>query len=300
MASRPPEDHELRPGDRIGPYRLEEFLGQGAVAVVFRAVREADGAVVALKVLKDRLSADPVYQRRFVHEARAASEVQHKHLVPILEAGQADGKHFLAVSFVGGRSLGDRIDAEGPLPLDDVLHIAAEAGSGLDALHDHGLVHRDIKPSNIMLSEDGSASLTDFGLAKGPAYTVLTSPGQVMGTLDYLAPELVKGEQGSSASDMYAFGCVIYECLAGKAPFADRGMFQVAMAHLNEEPPDPCTRRPELPTELSWALLQALAKDPAKRPPTAIAYAHMLRLAARARPASSREPGATQPGRFEP
>jgi serine/threonine protein kinase len=252
--------------------------------LVFRAVREPDGAVVALKVLKERLAADPVYQRRFVHEARAASEVQHKHLVPILEAGEADGKHFLAVAFVAGMSLADRIDAEGPLPVEDVLRIAAEAGSGLDALHTNGLVHRDIKPSNIMLAEDGSAALTDFGLAKGPAYTVLTIPGQVMGTLDYLAPELVKGEQGSTASDMYAFGCVIYECLAGKPPFAARGMFQVAMAHLSEEPPDPAGNRPEISPELSWALLQALAKDPARRPPTAIAFAHMLRLAARARP----------------
>jgi serine/threonine protein kinase len=305
MAPAGPEDTDLRSGDLVGDYRLEEFLGQGAVAVVFRAVRETDGAVVALKVLKERLSADPVYQRRFVHEARAASEVQHKHLVPILEAGQAGDRHFLAVAFVAGRSLGDRIDAEGPLPLADVLRIAAEAGSGLDALHAHGLVHRDIKPSNIMLAEDGSASLTDFGLAKGPAYTVLTSPGQVMGTLDYLAPELVKGEQGSPASDMYALGCVVYEGLAGKPPFADRGMFQVAMAHLNEQPPDPCVARPELPGELSWALLQALAKDPAKRPPTAIAFAHMLRLAARA-PSNSRapqaptrEPGATQSGQFD-
>jgi serine/threonine protein kinase len=300
MGSPPPEGTEVRTGGRIGAYRLEEFLGEGAVAVVFRAVHEPDGTVVALKVLKERLSADPVYQRRFVHEARAASEVQHKHLVPILEAGQADGKHFLAVAFVAGRSLADRIDAEGPLPVDDVLRIAAEAASGLDALHNHGLVHRDIKPSNIMLTEDGSAALTDFGLAKGPAYTVLTSPSQVMGTLDYLAPELVRGEQGSSASDMYAFGCVIYECLAGTPPFAARGMFQVAMAHLNEEPPDPVALRPELPGELSWALLQALAKDPARRPPTAIAYAHMLRLAARARPDRTSEPGATQPGRPEP
>ena len=279
MGSPPPEGTEVRTGDRIGAYRLEEFLGEGAVAVVFRAVHEPDGAVVALKVLKERLSADPVYQRRFVHEARAASEVQHKHLVPILEAGQADGKHFLAVAFVAGRSLAGRIEVEGPLPVDEVLRIAAEAASGLDALHNHGLVHRDIKPSNIMLSEDGSAALTDFGLAKGPAYTVLTNPGQVMGTLDYLAPELVRGEQGSPASDMYAFGCVIYECISGAPPFAHKSMLQVGLAHLGEEPPDPLASRPDLPKDLSWATLQALAKEPERRPPTATAYGHMLRVA---------------------
>src|SRR6266700_6393509 len=121
MGSPPPEGTEVRTGDRIGAYRLEEFLGEGAVAVVFRAVHEPDGAVVALKVLKERLSADPVYQRRFVHEARAASEVQHKHLVPILEAGQADGKHYLAAAFVDGGSLGDRLQREGSLPLADIV-----------------------------------------------------------------------------------------------------------------------------------------------------------------------------------
>jgi serine/threonine protein kinase len=273
----PPEDTSLTPGSRVGPYTLEEFLGQGAVAVVFRAVRD-DGQTVALKVLKEKLAADPVYQRRFVHEARAASEVGNRHLVPIVDAGEAGGRHFLAQAFIPGRSLADRLESEQQLPVEDVLRIAAEAGAGLDALHTAGLVHRDIKPSNIMLDEQGSAMLTDFGLAKGPAYTVLTSPGQVMGTLDYLAPELIKGGAGTPASDVYAFGCVVYECIAGKAPFADRGLFHVAMAHLNEEPPDPTLARVDLPVQLSWAVLQALAKDPARRPPTAIAYAHMLRL----------------------
>ena len=276
-----PGDTDLSPGDSVGPYRLEEFLGQGAVAVVFRAVREADGQVVALKVLKDKLGGDVTYQRRFVHEARAAREVQHKYLVPILDAGEASGKHFLAQAFVPGRSLGDRLEADGQLPVHDTLRIASQAAAGIDALHANGLVHRDIKPSNIMLDADGAAMVTDFGLAKGPAYTVLTSPGQVMGTLDYLAPELIKGGTGTSASDIYAFGCVIYECLAGKAPFADRGLFQVAMAHMNEEPPDPGVGRVDLPPQLSWAVVQALAKAPEKRPSTATAYAHMLGIAVR-------------------
>jgi serine/threonine protein kinase len=271
------EDVGVGLGDRLGPYRVEEFLGQGAVAVVFRAVRD-DGTVVALKVLKDKVAADPVYQKRFVHEARAASEVQSHHLVPIVDAGEADGKHYLAQAFIPGRSLAHRIEGEAQLPVDDILRIAAEVGSGLDALHASGLVHRDIKPSNIMLDGNGSALLTDFGLAKGPAYTVLTSPGQVMGTLDYLAPELVKGGPATAASDLYAFACVVYECIAGKPPFADRGLFQVAMAHLTEQPPDPCLARVDLPAQLSWSVLQGLAKDPAQRPPSGTAFAHMLRL----------------------
>jgi eukaryotic-like serine/threonine-protein kinase len=278
---RGPDDTDLATGSMVGSYRLEEFLGQGAVAVVFRAVRETDGAVVALKVLKDKLAADATYQRRFVHEARAASAVQDPHLVPILEAGDAGGKHYLAQAFIPGRSLAERLEVERQLPVDEVLGIAAQAGAGLDALHRAGLVHRDIKPSNIMLDAQGRAMVTDFGLAKGPAYTVLTSPGQVMGTLDYLAPELIKGGAGSAASDLYAFGCVIYECIAGQPPFADRGLFQVAMAHLNEQPPDPCVGRVDLPPQLSTAVLQALAKDPAQRPPTATAFSHLLNIAIR-------------------
>jgi serine/threonine protein kinase len=272
-------DGELLPGERLGPYLLESVLGEGAMGVVFRATREPDGVVVALKVLKRQLSRDEVYRRRFVHEARVAAAVEHKHLVPILEAGEADERSYLAVQYVAGRSLEERIRDGGPLSLDEFLRVAAQAGSGLDALHRKGLVHRDIKSSNIMLTEEGEAALTDFGLAKGPAYTVLTRPGQVMGTLDYMAPELIKGEPATPASDIYAFGCVIYECITGAPPFAHKSMLQVGLAHLGEEPPDPLASRPDLPKELSWAVLQALAKEPERRPPTATAYGHMLRVA---------------------
>jgi serine/threonine protein kinase len=272
-------DGELLPGERLGPYLLESILGEGAMGVVFRATREPDGLVVALKVLKRQLSRDEVYRRRFVHEARVAAAVEHKHLVPILEAGEAEERSYLAVQYVAGRSLEERIRDAGPLSLDEFLRVAAQAGSGLDALHRKGLVHRDIKSSNIMLDQQGEAALTDFGLAKGPAYTVLTRPGQVMGTLDYMAPELIKGEPATPASDIYAFGCVIYECITGAPPFAHKSMLQVGLAHLGEEPPDPLASRPDLPKELSWAVLQALAKEPERRPPTATAYGHMLRVA---------------------
>ena len=271
---------ELAPGDTLGPYRLEEFLGEGAMGLVYRAVRATDGEVVALKVLRAELSGDETFLRRFAHEVRAAQEVENRHLVPILEAGEADGRHFLAVRHVRGRSLEARIEAEGALPLEDVLRVAAGIASGVDALHRKGLVHRDIKPSNILLDEGGSASLTDFGLAKGPAYTVLTRPGQVIGTLDYLAPELIRGQPATPASDLYALGCVVFECVAGQPPFAGKGLFQIGAAHLEEEPSDPCARREDMPPGLGWAVTRALAKDPSERPATATAYAHMLRAAA--------------------
>jgi serine/threonine protein kinase len=271
----------LQPGSTLGPFRVEEMLGEGGMGQVFRAVRQTDGETVALKVMKREFAADQQYSRRFLREARAAQEVEHKHLVRVLEAGEADGRQYLVMRYVPGRSLEERIETSGPLPVDELLEIVAHIAAGLDALHQRGLVHRDIKASNILLEPDGCASLTDFGLAKGRGYSMLTKPGQVMGTLDYLAPELIRGDEAGPRSDIYSFGCVVYECLAGQPPFAGKGVFQVGMAHLEEEPADPCASRADSPPGFSQIVLQALAKDPAQRPPTATAYGHLLRLAAR-------------------
>lgn len=262
----------------MGAYTLEEKLGEGAVGLVFRA-SGPDGSVVALKVLRAELSGDESFRRRFVHEARAAQEVLNSHLVPIVDAGEADGRHYLAVRYVSGPTLDHRLEEEGPLPTKDIARVAAHVGSGLDVLHAAGLVHRDVKPSNVIFDEDGRALLTDFGLAKGPAYTVLTRTGQIVGTLDYLAPELIRGQPATPSTDIYALGCVVYECATGQAPFAGKSIFEISSAILEEDPPDPCSLRPDLPTQMGWAIAQALTKDPAARPPTATAYANVVRLA---------------------
>jgi serine/threonine protein kinase len=267
-------------GDAVGHYRLDARLGEGAVGIVYRARRESDGAVVALKLLKQRLGEDETFRARFVHEARAARHVEHDHLVPVLDVGEADGTSYLVAEYVPGGSLEDRLREEGALPIAEALRIGAEVATGLDALHRGGLVHRDVKPSNLMLYEDGRAAITDFGLAKGPAYTVLTKPGQVMGTLDYLAPELIRGEAATPSTDIYAFGCVVYECITGAPPFAGKSLFEIGTAHLNLPPPDPGETRVEVTPSLSWALLKALEKDPAQRPPTATAFASLLHVAA--------------------
>jgi serine/threonine-protein kinase len=181
---------------------------------------------------------------------------------------------------VDGPTLEERLEEECLLPVPDAVRIVAQVAAGLDALHRAGIVHRDVKPSNVMLDAEGDAALTDFGLAKGRAYTVLTSPGQVLGTLDYLAPEIVLGQAATPASDIYALGSVAFECAAGRAPFADRSLLEITGALLSEEPSDPCAERSDAPKDLGWAIVQALAKDPEKRPPTATAYAHILALAA--------------------
>jgi serine/threonine-protein kinase len=269
---------ELSPGDRLGPYTLEAVLGMGSVGVVFRAVNDADPRPVALKVLRPQLSGDERYVRRFLHEARAARDVEHAHLLRIVDAGEVDGRHFLVTPYVIGGSL-DRRFERGGLPLKEVARVARDVGGALDALHRAGLVHRDVKPANVMLDADGHALLGDFGLARGAAYTVLTKPGHVVGTLDYLAPELIVGGEATSASDIYAFGCVVFECIAGSPPFAGRGVFEVGAAHLHDEPPDPAANRSDVPAAVSDVVLRALAKAPDDRPPSATAYAHMLRLA---------------------
>jgi serine/threonine protein kinase len=271
---------DLGPGETLGPYVLDSVLGEGAIGVVFRATA-GDGSTVALKILKKQLSRDDVYRRRFAREARVARDVRHRHLVPILDLGEARGYHYLAVAYVDGGSLRDRLDAGGPLDVDHSIELAAQVASALDALHAQGIVHRDVKPSNVMLYAGGRAAVTDFGLAKGPAYTVLTTPGQVMGTLDYIAPELIRGEDSGAPGDVYALGCLVYECLAGDPPFADRHMFDLVQAHLDAPPPDLSARRPEVPRAFADVVAGAMAKLPEQRPRTGTAFAHLLRAATR-------------------
>jgi serine/threonine protein kinase len=270
---------ELEPGDMLGGYRLEDAIGAGGMGIVFRASRVEDGREVALKVLKIGLADDLLFQHRFRQEARAAAEVREPHLVPIIEASEADGRHYLAVDYVAGGSLTDRIAGQGPLGAAELVRLVSEVGAGMDALHAAGIVHRDIKPQNILFADDGTAMLTDFGLAKGRAYTVLTQAGQVMGTLDYLAPELLQGKPATPFTDIYALGCVAFEAVVGRAPFADKSMFQVGLAHMEEPPPDPGADRPDISPDLSAALLAALEKAPEARPQSAGAYAELLRNA---------------------
>jgi serine/threonine protein kinase len=275
-----PDPRALQPGDAFGAYVVDEQLGEGGMGIVFRAIHE-DGAVVALKVLKPGLVADPNAARRFAREARAVAEVDHPNLIDLIDAGDVDGTGYMAMRYVPGRSLDDRIRDHGPLPVEDTTRIVAEIASALDALHAAELVHRDVKPSNILLDAERGALLTDFGLAKRRDYSMLTAPGQMLGTLDYIAPEMLRGDEPGPSADLYALGCVVFECLAGTPPFGGRSMFEVGMAHLGDEPPDPCAERDDAPPQLSECALRALAKEPADRPASATVYAEMLIAAAR-------------------
>ena len=246
---------------------------------VYRA-EHSDGSTVALKVIRRDLAADDVFRRRFAREAGTAARVHHPRVVELVEVGDEDGVPYLAQRYVPGGTLGDRLAVERQMGLADVVRLLIDVGSGIDALHGAGLVHRDLKPANILLDEDGRALIADFGLAKDPQGTVLTRPGHVVGSMDYMAPEQIRGEEVGPPADVYALGCIAHECLTGQPPFADREGVRVLWAHLRDEPPDLCAGRADVPSDVSWAVCCALEKDAAKRPPSATGLARMVQMAA--------------------
>jgi serine/threonine-protein kinase len=240
------------------------------MGVVFEGV--ADGGVpVAVKVVTTELSQDEVFVRRFKREVTAAQRIQHPHVVPVLDAGDDHGLHYLVQELIPGGSLHDRIAAAGTLDLKTTLALLAGPAEGIDMLHRSGLVHRDIKPANIMLNGD-RAYVTDFGLAKDSQASNLTRPGQALGSLDYMAPEQIRGEEVSAATDVYALGCVIHECLTGTPPFGGRPSMRVLFAHLQETPPDISEERSDIPVAVAKAINRALEKEPEDRPSTASDY----------------------------
>jgi len=254
---------------QVGPYRITGVVGEGAAAVVYRG---NDGAGdVAVKVLR---APDPELERRLAREARVARQVDSPHVAPVLDAGPG----WLALPLYR-ESLAQRIRRQVRLDLRETARLAAQIGAGIDALHRLRVLHRDVKPSNVLLDEAGDAVVADFGLARGADSTQLTREGQLVGTAHYLAPELIEGRPASPASDVYAFGCLLVECLTGAPPFAGRGDAEVGFAHLVEAAPDPRLRTPELPADAALAVLTALEKDPRNRPRTATALARMLHLA---------------------
>jgi serine/threonine protein kinase len=265
--------------ESIGPYRIESVLGVGGMGQVYRAIGP-DGGPVALKLVKADLARDQTFRKRFDREARIAQQVSHPNVVPVLDTGEENGIPYLAQRFVGNGNLADRIEQEGQLQLDIVMKVCDEIAAGLDALHANGLVHRDVKPANILLDQSGTAFITDFGLAKDSQGSLLTRPGQALGSLDYMSPEQIRSEEVSAATDVYSLGCVMWECLCGAPPFADRQGMRVLWAHLQDAPPSPCERRPDVPAEVGAAILRAVEKDPADRPQSASEFARLLRSAA--------------------
>ena len=270
---------ESQVGQSVGPYLIESVLGVGGMGHVYLATGP-DGQSVALKVVKADLARDDTFRRRFDREARIAQQMRHPHVVPVLEKAEHDGLPYLVQRYISGGTLADVIEKRKTLDPGMAIEICDQVASGLDALHAQGLFHRDVKPANILLDEQGVAYITDFGLAKDSQGSLLTRPGQALGSLDYMAPEQIRSEEIGAPADVYALGCVMYEGLTGAPPFADRQGMRVLWAHLQDPPVPPVDRRADLPAEISAVILKALEKDPPDRQQSAGEFAGQMRAAA--------------------
>jgi formylglycine-generating enzyme required for sulfatase activity/dienelactone hydrolase len=259
----------------LSHYQIEREIGRGGMGVVYRATDVRLGRAVALKVLPPEVGADPERTRRFLQEARAASALNHPHIVTIYEVDEAPTP-FIAMELVDGTPL-DRRLAAGPLPIATALDYGIQIASALQAAHAAGIVHRDIKPANIVIARDGRVKVLDFGLAKlvdrGAADATMsvlgTMPGMVMGTAAYMSPEQAQGEPVDGRSDIFSFGAVLYEMLAGRRPFAGTSDVGVITSILRDDPPPLRSLRADLPADLEPIVRRAISKDPAARYPDA-------------------------------
>ncbi|WP_341845939.1 serine/threonine-protein kinase [Streptomyces curacoi] len=247
-------------------YWLEQPLGRGAMGEVWRARDELLGRIVAVKLLL--AEADETATRRFRREAEIAARLNHPHVVALYDAGAHEGRLFLAMEFVDGGSLAGQLAVHGVLPPEQVARIAAQIATGLSTAHQQGVIHRDIKPSNLLLSTDGMAKISDFGIARIVHETSapLTMTGQILGTSSYLAPERALGRPAGPASDVYSLGCVLYELLTGRPPFLADTAAAVVHQHVDALPTRPGELRPGLPGSFEDYLLRLLAKEPGHRP----------------------------------
>jgi hypothetical protein len=258
------------PGSRIAGYRLEQQIGAGGMAVVFRAVDERLGRRVALKLLAPALSSDEAFRQRFIRESRAAAAVDDPHIIPVYEAGEADGVLFIAMRYVPGGDVRTLVSRYGPMPVARVGAIIFSVASALDAAHAAGLIHRDVKPANMLVDvrpdRPDHVYLSDFGLSKGAmSSSGLTGTGQFLGTVDYCAPEQIEGRPADGRADQYALACAAFELLAGTAPFRREQATATIWAHMSEPPPRLTGLRPDLPPAVDQVFGRALAKAPAYR-----------------------------------
>ncbi len=260
---------QLARGTTVGGYRVEALIGRGGMGAVYRAVEEGLERQVALKVIAPELASDERFRERFLRESKIAASLDHPHVVPIYQAGEDDGVLFLAMRYVEGTDLARVIAEEGALEPRRACAFLSEVAEALDAAHEKGLVHRDVKPSNVLIAVAGGREhcyLSDFGLTKrSGSLSGLTTPGEIVGTLEYVAPEQITGDALDERADVYSLGCVLYETLTGQSPFPRATDVALLWAHVHEEPTPPSEARDGLPKELDTVFARALAKEPGRR-----------------------------------
>ncbi len=276
---------DLPPGTQLGGYRVASVLGRGGMGVVYLAQQLALDRRVALKVINPDLSDDAEFRERFTQEAQLAAAIDHRQIIPVYDAGEADGRLYLSMRYVKGLDLRTVLQLEGLLDPQRALGIAGALAEALDAAHAAGLVHRDVKPANVLIEggpgpEPERVYLTDFGLTKRvSAPTGLTRTGIFVGTPDYASPEQASGRPVDGRTDEYSLACVLHQCLTGAAPFHRDSDAEVLAAHLKDPPPPVSSLRPGLPAALDAVMARAMAKDPAGRFPTCTGMVEAARSA---------------------
>lgn len=254
----------LQRGDIVAGFRIQGVLAEGGMAVIYRATQESLERTVALKVLNHELSDDPGFCERFRREGQLQAAIDHPHIVPVYEAGEAEQGLFLAMRLIPGPTLKETILAGKADPRWSV-DVTSQVAEALDAAHKVGLIHRDVKPQNVLIGERDHAFLADFGLTKDLDAQSLTATGQFMGTIDYVSPEQARGDGATPRSDVYQLAGVLYECLCGTVPYGRPTEAAVLFAHLTEPPPRLAERCPELPSALGEVIARGMAKDPGDR-----------------------------------
>jgi YVTN family beta-propeller protein len=260
-------------GNELAGYRIEVLIGRGGMGAVYRAEELGLGRKVALKVIAPELAEDERFRERFLRESRIAASLDHPHIVPIFKAGDEDGALFLAMRYVEGTDLAKLLRDEGALDPRRAVDLLEQVAEALDAAHEKGLVHRDVKPSNVLIARAAGTEhcyLADFGLTKRTgSLSGISAPGDVVGTLEYVAPEQITGDEVDARADLYSLAGVLYECLTGQPPFPRATDVALLWAHVHEEPRRASEARPELPKGIDGVLSRALAKEPARRFETA-------------------------------
>jgi serine/threonine-protein kinase len=257
-------------------YELEQKIGEGGMARVYRGRDQRLNRTVAIKVLHSHYAADPGFLQRFHHEAQAAANLRHPNIVDVYDVGQDGDVHYIVMEYVQGSDLKSLILRHAPLPVEQAVAIAEAVANGLDAAHRVGMVHRDIKPQNVIVGEHGQVKITDFGIAKSQMSTALTETGVTFGTADYISPEQARGQAATPRSDIYALGVTLYEMLTGRLPFTGDSSIAVAMQHVTADPPPPRMYNPRIPVQLEAIVLRALNKEPEARPASARDFVRLL------------------------
>ena len=271
---------DTRVGTELAGYRIDRVIGRGGMSVVYLAEHARLERRVALKLLAPELADSERFRDRFLRESRLAASIDHPNIVPIYDADEADGTLFIAMRYVEGSDLKEVIRTEGRIDLPRTSAIVGQVASALDAAHALDLVHRDVKPSNVLLTPDDHVYVSDFGLTKRAlSVSGLTATGQLVGTIDYVAPEHIKGDAIDRRADVYSLGCMVVECLTGHAPYPRDLEVGVLWAHVEEAPPTVTEERPELPPAVDDIVAAAMAKDPEARTATAGEVAAGLRSA---------------------